>query len=138
MSHSFGLVMLSGLVLECPLKIKTIVRISRRGHGIGVMRPGDPPSPRPMAQQIASAYCALCGLPLGGERTGDAGDIDRPFNRIAAFGCSFVDDEADVAGEGELERLPLQRPREVAFETRGDMAGDFLAFDLERNRPRPA
>jgi len=28
MSHSFGLVMLSGLILECPLKIKTIVRIS--------------------------------------------------------------------------------------------------------------
>jgi hypothetical protein len=29
LSHSFGLVMLSGLILECPLKIKTIVRISR-------------------------------------------------------------------------------------------------------------
>jgi hypothetical protein len=28
MSHSFGLVMRSGLLLECPLKIKTIVRIS--------------------------------------------------------------------------------------------------------------
>ena len=36
MSHSFGLVMLSGLILECPLKIKTIVRISG-GDGIGVM-----------------------------------------------------------------------------------------------------
>ena len=31
MSHSFGLVMLSGLILECPLKIKTIVRISGGG-----------------------------------------------------------------------------------------------------------
>jgi hypothetical protein len=103
------------------------------------MRPGDPPSPRPVAQQIASAYCALCGLPLGGERTGEAGDIDRPFNRIAAFGCSFVGDGADVAAEGELERLPLQRSREVAFERRvRNMAGDFLAFDLERNRRRPA
>ena len=40
MSHSFGLVMLSGLILECPLKIKTIVRISGGGHGIGAMRPG--------------------------------------------------------------------------------------------------
>src|SRR6187549_2722170 len=122
MSHSFGLVMLSGLILECPLKIKTIVRISG-GHGIGAMRPGDPPSPPPVAQQIASAYCALCGLPLGGERTGDAGDIDRPFNRIAAFGCSFVGDGADVAAEGELERLPLQRSREVPFKPGRDMAG---------------
>ena len=95
------------------------------------MRPGDPPSPPPVAQQIASAYCALCGLPLGGERTGDAGDIDRPFNRIAAFGCSFVGDGADVAAEGELERLPLQRSREVAFKPGRDMAGDFPAFDLE-------
>src|SRR5262252_10980981 len=103
------------------------------------MKPGVLPLLAPVAQQIASAYCALCRLPLGGERTGDAGDIDRPFNRIAAFGCPFVDDEADVAGEGELERLPLQRSREVAFERRArDMAGDFLAFDLERNRHRPA
>ena len=31
MSHSFGLVMLSELILECPLKIKTIVRISGGG-----------------------------------------------------------------------------------------------------------
>ena len=44
-----------------------------------------------MAQQIASAYCALCGLPLGGERTGDAGDIDRPFDRIAAGASAGVD-----------------------------------------------
>ena len=65
-----------------------------------------------MAQQIAS--CALCGLPLGGERTGDAGDIDRPFNRIAAFGCSFVGHGADVAAEGELERLPLQLCRRAS------------------------
>src|SRR5438093_3727692 len=129
MSHSFGLLMLSGLLLECPLKIKTIVRISGGGHGIGAMRPGDPPSPPPVAQQIASAYCALCGLPFGGERTGDgaAGEIDRPFNCIAAFGCSFVGDSAEVADEGELERLPLQRSREVPFERRvRDMAGDFL------------